>query len=450
MSEDPMERKQALLEKQAQAREKNKEEKENKEVSELPSEEPAQESSTPLRENMISNAVKFLTHESVQKSPLARKIAFLEGKGLTGDEITEAIRRVDGGGRSTASTNNVQASTNQQAPAPIIQYLPAPPPPPPQRSTFKVVATSIVLTLSAVGGLAWLYNSFLRPSLMKELEKKNQQQRDSSTIIEEVNSPLLQTPKNRIQTREDTKLDESIQQSMSELVKVMKTQQSEVNNTLKMVHTVLTTPDRNNTATKNSLTDQINVKELTNAITALHSLLKNSPTPITPVQRFSPDEEDNTFESTPLRSSKPMEPIKTTSPSTPTRSKPSFADVMKMVQSGQELPNVKQIDDSPINPNTVIEPSSTSKPLKPWMKRRQEKTQQLKSVSASAPSYLQQAKASRDELKTNDSQSNEETKNEEEEVIEEIDADNIPSVVIPGNDEEEEEEKEKVEEIKDE
>ncbi|PLW23295.1 hypothetical protein PCANC_03640 [Puccinia coronata f. sp. avenae] len=45
------------------------------------------------RERLISSAVGFLQDPSVETSPLAKRIAFLESKGLTTSEIEEALRR---------------------------------------------------------------------------------------------------------------------------------------------------------------------------------------------------------------------------------------------------------------------------------------------------------------------------------------------------------------------
>lgn len=47
-----------------------------------------------VREELIENAVEFLRDQKIAKSaPLAAQIIFLEGKGLTRDEIEQAILR---------------------------------------------------------------------------------------------------------------------------------------------------------------------------------------------------------------------------------------------------------------------------------------------------------------------------------------------------------------------
>eukprot|EP00897_Mesotaenium_endlicherianum_P006573 jgi/Mesen1/5944/ME000301S05072 len=49
---------------------------------------------TPIREDQVENAVKFLSHPKVKGSPVKYRRSFLERKGLTADEIDEAFRRV--------------------------------------------------------------------------------------------------------------------------------------------------------------------------------------------------------------------------------------------------------------------------------------------------------------------------------------------------------------------
>ena len=160
-----------------------------------------------LREDLVINAVNFLKNPNVASTPLARRIAFLEHKvllqafgfflmsrykGLTQDEINEAMARVSRQGgvspsvatpTSTSPVNTTPANgstpaTHQQ---PVVaqppqyapQYYPPPPYPPPARpygvypsyfpppsqgsATWKIVALTIILTAGLGGGIAWLF-----------------------------------------------------------------------------------------------------------------------------------------------------------------------------------------------------------------------------------------------------------------------------------------------------
>lgn len=54
----------------------------------------------------ISAAIKFLSDPKVQSAPLAKRIAFLESKGLSQSEIQEALAKVNGNA-PTAEIHNI-------------------------------------------------------------------------------------------------------------------------------------------------------------------------------------------------------------------------------------------------------------------------------------------------------------------------------------------------------
>ncbi|KAF9980348.1 peroxisomal membrane protein pex14 [Modicella reniformis] len=64
-----------------------------------------------IREDILTSAVKFLQDPKVQASALGKKVAFLESKGLTSEEIEEAMRRANG----TSSTTTTAASATTAA-----------------------------------------------------------------------------------------------------------------------------------------------------------------------------------------------------------------------------------------------------------------------------------------------------------------------------------------------
>jgi peroxin-14 len=55
-----------------------------------------------IRQELVQSAINFLKDPQVQNSPLQKRVAFLESKGLTSDEIEEALRQVKGGSSSVA------------------------------------------------------------------------------------------------------------------------------------------------------------------------------------------------------------------------------------------------------------------------------------------------------------------------------------------------------------
>jgi peroxin-14 len=89
-----------------------------------------------MREELITSAISFLSDPKVQSAPLAKKVSFLESKGMTSEEIEEAMARVNGkssGGAvatTTTTTNMPQGMMVQQQPGMAM----APPPLPPRPS----------------------------------------------------------------------------------------------------------------------------------------------------------------------------------------------------------------------------------------------------------------------------------------------------------------------------
>jgi len=83
-----------------------------------------QQPNSNLREEMVANAVAFLTHPKVMNSPEDRKRKFLKQKGLTDEEINEAFLRSLGGGRSAmlsappapATSSSLHPSISSQIP----------------------------------------------------------------------------------------------------------------------------------------------------------------------------------------------------------------------------------------------------------------------------------------------------------------------------------------------
>lgn len=83
-----------------------------------------------IREDMVSSAVTFLSDSKVQNAPLAKRLAFLESKGLTQEEITEVLNRLN--------NPQLQQSTSSSHAPPVPQYAPygspyGQPPEPPGR-----------------------------------------------------------------------------------------------------------------------------------------------------------------------------------------------------------------------------------------------------------------------------------------------------------------------------
>ncbi|KAG0055405.1 hypothetical protein BGZ83_008678 [Gryganskiella cystojenkinii] len=95
-------------------------------------------SDTPVRENMIQQAVSFLSSPSVQSADEAKKTQFLEKKGLSSKEIELARARIASAGSATP-VGSATTTTTSTAPAAVSQVTtgsnaagPTPPPVPPR------------------------------------------------------------------------------------------------------------------------------------------------------------------------------------------------------------------------------------------------------------------------------------------------------------------------------
>lgn len=67
---------------------------------------------SPLREDMIKPAVSFLTSSNVRSADKAKKIAFLQKKGLNQAEIDEAFKRSGGDDATITTTTTTVATPN--------------------------------------------------------------------------------------------------------------------------------------------------------------------------------------------------------------------------------------------------------------------------------------------------------------------------------------------------
>merc|ERR1712063_29956 len=106
-----------------------------------------------------------------------------------------------------------------------------------------------------------------------------------------------------------------------------------------------------------------------------------------------------------------------------------------MVQAGQQPPNVKQINDSPVDPSAVVSPSNTEKPLKPWEKRRQERTSKAKTAAVEKPSYLANFSRSPSLERTENNEATEVKKTELPELVEFEEIPNEENTAIETNSE---------------
>lgn len=101
------------------------------------------------REDILASAVKFLQDPKVQASSLGKKVAFLESKGLTSEEIEEAMQRANGttpaaGAAVSQALVPGQPQQQQMVPYPGQQVMMAPPPLPPKYDWKDMFIAAVV------------------------------------------------------------------------------------------------------------------------------------------------------------------------------------------------------------------------------------------------------------------------------------------------------------------
>lgn len=109
-----------------------------------------------MREDLIQSAVSFLTDPKVQSAALTKKVSFLESKGMTSEEIEEAMSRANG--KAPTTTTAAAPVVPQQTGGAVVPYNTAvatQPPPVPARPSYdwRDVFIAAVLAGGATYGL---------------------------------------------------------------------------------------------------------------------------------------------------------------------------------------------------------------------------------------------------------------------------------------------------------
>ncbi|KAL3656922.1 hypothetical protein V7S43_018127 [Phytophthora oleae] len=188
-----------------------------------------------MREEMVDNGLKFLQHPSVQSTPLSERVSFLEGKGMTKEEIQEAIERHQNGGTATSAAAPVPTAVQPVQPqltaaAPMMMTAAAPMQMMQRRARYPAYVRVLWTVSSLVGAasiLTFLWNyavqsgyiPWLRPmpSLLeaaKVQEEKEQEAKKDEALLAELSSVSAAIQK---QTEELGKLSVSLDEKERDL-----------------------------------------------------------------------------------------------------------------------------------------------------------------------------------------------------------------------------------------
>ena len=80
-----------------------------------------------MREDQVKNGVTFLTHPKVKDASMDERITFLKNKGLTDEEINEAVKQAR---EKTGDDGADGIGAKDAPPPPMPQPMYAPPPQP--------------------------------------------------------------------------------------------------------------------------------------------------------------------------------------------------------------------------------------------------------------------------------------------------------------------------------
>lgn len=157
-------------------------------------------------DELLSQAVAFLTDPSIQSSPLHKKTQFLETKGLSSEQIQEALRRADSlqtksdlskgnmkGMEKTLSASSSSSTAPTLTPAPTSFPLPPLPSravmlyPPKQAYTWR----HAVMAATLLGGLCYsLYYGFKKYAQPYFKSKTSQEASELDSELEKLRNAL--------------------------------------------------------------------------------------------------------------------------------------------------------------------------------------------------------------------------------------------------------------------
>ncbi|KAI0524000.1 hypothetical protein KFK09_003364 [Dendrobium nobile] len=337
--------------------------------------------SEPLREDQVQNAVKFLSHPKVRGSPVIYRRSFLERKGLTKEEIDEAFLRVpDPSPNATTAETVSTRQANQVSPSTSLQPQASVQTAPPVASQVGAVSLTpmsqkprfnwshaliAIGVLSASGaGSAVIFKRVVLPRLkawIRRVAMEDKEDRATKSLAEETAeaakaaasaAAIVATASQELlnSKNEDRKYFEAFMGMIDVQVKEMKSMSEAIHKLEKareqekLIDEYVQYATSNGTSNNSWKPSQVN-----------HTLLNQ--VRVNGTSTTSYGAEGQSLAPAPAPAS--VEPTTASHPK-------SYMEIMAMVQRGEKPPNIKEINDTPPNPN-----QAPSKPLiaprtKPW------------------------------------------------------------------------------------
>lgn len=136
-----------------------------------------------VRQDMVTNAVSFLTDPSVNDTPITKKIQFLESKGMTNAEIQQAMMQsqqqpIQSAPPYVQPSQQQSISNSSQASQQIPSYpyyansLPPLPPPPPRNYDWKDYVIMGTATAGVIYGAYQIVSRYILPKVVPPSQSK--------------------------------------------------------------------------------------------------------------------------------------------------------------------------------------------------------------------------------------------------------------------------------------
>ncbi|XP_042388129.1 peroxisomal membrane protein PEX14-like isoform X4 [Zingiber officinale] len=305
----------------------------------------------PVREDQVQNAVNFLSHPKVRGSPVLYRRAFLEKKGLTKEEIDEAFRCVPDPSLNAEAveapiadqanktiTQPTSVTLQPQVPYQISKQSPSIPSPTTSFHQLKFHWSQAIFVLGLLAasgaGMAVLFKKMFVPKLKAWVRKVVAEKNDFKLI-------------NRSKANVAEEAAEAAKAAASAAAVVAVASQEFVN---AKHEGIINNPWG---------TDQVDHSS-SSTLGAQHQKVNGSLN-----MKFG--------------TVRPLSNPPSTIPTPPPSHPKSYMEIIEMIQRGERPPNIKDIDDSPPNPNQPIAKPCLPPRPKPWEVSQQGSTFGLQS-----------------------------------------------------------------------
>ncbi|MED6144431.1 hypothetical protein PIB30_015645 [Stylosanthes scabra] len=312
----------------------------------------------PMREEQVQNAVKFLSHPKVRGSPVIYRRNFLEKKGLTKEEIDEAFRRVPDSqpseqtaGANQANTPDVQRPAQSQALQPGVSGSTGVTTLSRTRYTFRwshaLIAVGF-LVVSGAGTAILIKKSFL-PRLKSWIRK---------IVLEEEYDQLERTDSKLTVAEEASQAAKAAAAAAAALAKANQEILTSRSEERRYFADVVSLLDKQVQEMK-LLTSEIRRLEASRG--ASYSRHEDYQVNQTSSKPFIVNGKQDYGQRSVTSSSQPasVEPSSAPHPK-------SYMEIMAMIQRGEKPSNIRDIDDSPPNPNQQPSNPRLAPRTKPW------------------------------------------------------------------------------------